>query len=47
MAKLGEVCVINPKDKIENEEMLVSFIPMQKVSETGEIDVSGLFGRDI
>ena len=42
MAKLGEVCVINPKDKIENVEMLVSFIPMQKVSETGEIDVSDI-----
>ena len=38
--KLGEVCIINPKDVIDNDEMQVSFIPMQKVSESGDIDAS-------
>lgn len=42
MAKLGEVSIINPKDKIDDEEMLVSFVPMQNVSEKGEIDTSDI-----
>ncbi|MDO5343204.1 MAG: restriction endonuclease subunit S, partial [Bacteroidia bacterium] len=38
--KLKEVCAVNPKDNIEELDMTVSFVPMQKVSETGDIDVS-------
>ena len=40
--KLGEVCQINPKDKPEDMTLQVSFIPMQSVSETGEIDTSDI-----
>lgn len=38
--KLSDVCVINPKDKIEDMSMKVSFVPMQSVYENGNIDTS-------
>ena len=38
--KLAEVCKINPKDTLEDLSSRVSFVPMQSVSETGDIDVS-------
>ena len=40
MARLGDVCIINPKDKIEDSELEVSFVSMQRVSENGDIDSS-------
>ena len=38
--KLSEVCKINPKDTLEDLSSRVSFVPMQSVSEAGNIDVS-------
>ena len=38
--KLGELCDINPKDIQPDKGTLVSFIPMQRVSETGQVDAS-------
>lgn len=40
MAKLGEVCVINPKGKLLDDDYDVSFVPMQSVSEDGTVDVT-------
>ncbi len=40
MARLGDVCLINPKPDLLEDTLQVSFVPMQKVSETGDIDVS-------
>ena len=40
MAKLGEVCEVNPKIEKYEDDFKVSFVPMPKVSETGEIDTS-------
>lgn len=40
MAKLGEVCVINPKGCTLRDDTVVSFIPMTKVGEHGEFDAS-------
>ena len=38
--KLGELCDINPKDALPDKGTLVSFIPMQRVSETGQVDAT-------
>lgn len=38
--KLSDIAVVNPKDKFEDLSISVSFVPMQNVSENGEIDVS-------
>ena len=38
--KLGELCDINPKDAQPAKGTLVSFIPMQRVSETGLVDTT-------
>lgn len=40
MARLWDVCLINPKPDLLDDTLQVSFVPMQKVSETGDIDVS-------
>ena len=40
MAKLGEVCLINPKSCTLRDDTEVSFIPMTKVGEHGEFDAS-------
>lgn len=40
MAKLGEVCEVNPKTEKYEDDFKVSFVPMPKVSETGKIDTS-------
>jgi type I restriction enzyme S subunit len=40
MARLGDVCVINPKIPVLNDNFLVSFVPMSEVSETGHINPS-------
>lgn len=40
MAKLGEVCLINPKSCTLKDDTEVSFIPMTKVGEHGEFDAS-------
>ena len=40
MAKLGEVCEVNPKIEKYEDDFKVSFVSMPKVSETGEIDTS-------
>jgi len=40
MAKLGEVCSINPKSCTLRDDTEVSFIPMTKVGEHGEFDAS-------
>lgn len=40
MAKLKELCTINPKSPSLNDDFEVSFIPMQNVSEDGNIDYS-------
>jgi len=40
MARLGDVCIINPKGEPLPDHLPVSFIPMQKVSECGDIDTS-------
>lgn len=38
--KLGELCDINPKAPYLDKGTLVSFIPMQRVSEKGQVDTS-------
>lgn len=40
MARLGEVCIVNPKGKTLSDELEVSFVPMQNVSEDGNIDIT-------
>ena len=40
MAKLGEVCLINPKSCALRDDTEVSFVPMTKVGERGEFDAS-------
>lgn len=40
MAKLGEVCLINPKSCALRDDTEVSFVPMTKVGECGEFDAS-------
>ena len=40
MAKLGEICLINPKSCTLRDDTEVSFIPMTKVGEHGEFDAS-------
>ena len=40
MAKLGEVCTINPRSYALEDDIEVSFIPMTKVGEHGEFDAS-------
>ena len=40
MAKLGDVCIINPKGKSLDDDCDVSFVPMQSVSEDGTVDVT-------
>jgi type I restriction enzyme S subunit len=40
MAKLGEVCSINPRSYALEDDIEVSFIPMTKVGEHGEFDAS-------
>ncbi len=40
MAKLGEVCLINPKSCTLRDDTEVAFIPMTKVGEHGEFDAS-------
>ena len=40
MARLGDVCIINPKSPGFDDNLKVSFIPMPKVGENGEFDPS-------
>ena len=40
MARLGDVCIINPKVPPIDDSMLVSFVPMQRVGKEGEFDPS-------
>ena len=40
MARLGDVCIINPKTPVIDDNLTVSFIPMPKVGENGEFDAS-------
>ena len=40
--KLGDICEINPKRTPEDLDMNVSFIPMQRVSDQGDIDTSDI-----
>lgn len=40
MAKLGDVCEINPKAEVISDDTEVSFIPMQNVTNDGKIDTS-------
>lgn len=40
MAKLGDVCFINPKGQLMDDDCEVSFVPMQSVSEDGAVDVN-------
>lgn len=40
--KLSDICTINPKDKVDDMLMKVSFVPMQGVSEDGVIDTSDI-----
>lgn len=40
MARLGDVCFINPKGGVLEDNCDVSFIPMQNVSEDGTVDVT-------
>lgn len=40
MAKLGEICTINPKGYSLSEDVEVSFVSMTKVGEHGEFDSS-------
>ncbi len=42
MARLGDVCIINPKNESLADDLPISFIPMQKVSEQGDIDISDI-----
>ena len=40
MARLGDICTINPKTPTLDDNLSVSFIPMPKVGENGEFDPS-------
>ena len=40
MARLGDVCTINPRSKTFQDDFMVSFVPMQNVSEEGAVDAS-------
>lgn len=40
MARLGDVCVINPKAPLIDDATMVSFVPMPRVGEKGEFDSS-------
>ena len=40
MAKLGDICIINPKAPVLADDLEVSFVPMPKVGEQGEFDPS-------
>ncbi len=40
MVKLREVCTINPRSKTFQDDFMVSFVPMQNVSEEGNVDAS-------
>ena len=42
MAKLGDVCEINPKAGVISDDTEVSFVPMQNVTNDGRIDPSGI-----
>ena len=42
MARLGDICVINPKSPIFEDDFTVSFVPMQKVGQNGEFDASDM-----
>lgn len=38
MARLGDICIINPKSPGFDDTLAVSFVPMPKVGENGEFD---------
>lgn len=40
MAKLGDICIINPKSPGFDDTLAVSFVPMPRVGENGEFDPS-------
>lgn len=40
MVRLGDVCTINPRIKTFQDDFMVSFVPMQNVSEEGTVDAS-------
>ena len=40
MVKLGDICIINPKVPELDDNLLVSFIPMQNITNDGQIDLS-------
>lgn len=40
MARLGDICIINPKAPVLADDLEVSFVPMPKVGEQGEFDPS-------
>ena len=40
MARLKDICIINPKSPGFQDELAVSFVPMPKVGEHGEFDPS-------
>lgn len=40
MARLGDICTINPRIKTFQDDFMVSFVPMQNVSEEGTVDAS-------
>ena len=40
MARLGDVCIINPKSPGFDDNLKISFVPMPKVGENGEFDPS-------
>ena len=40
MARLGDICIINPKSPGFDDTLAVSFVPMPKVGENGEFDPS-------
>ena len=40
MARLEDICIINPKAPVLADDLEVSFVPMPKVGEQGEFDPS-------
>ena len=40
MARLGDICTINPRGKTFQDDFMVSFVAMQNVSEQGTVDAS-------
>ena len=42
MAKLGDICIINPKTPVIDDNCTVSFVPMPRVGENGEFDASDI-----